>query len=69
MTAFASFYVGRGYVPVGFYTSQARDPKLVLREMKVLGRMGERVEEPVLITDGTLIAEKTDVALISATAL
>jgi hypothetical protein len=56
-------------VPVGFYTSQARDPKLVLREMKVLGRMGERVEEPVLITDGTLIAEKTDVALISATAL
>ena len=59
----------RGYVPVGFYTSQARDPKLVLREMKVLGRMGERVEEPVLITDGTLIAEKTDVALISATAL
>ena len=31
--------------------------------------MGERVEEPVLITDGTLITEKTDVALIAATAL
>lgn len=59
----------RGYVPVGFYTQQARDSKLVLREMKVLGRMGERVEEPVLITDGTLITEKTDVALIAATAL
>ena len=59
----------RGYVPVGFYTSKARDPKLVLREMKVLGRMGERVEDPVMITDGTLIAEKTDVALIAATAL
>ena len=59
----------RGYVPVGFYTNQARDSKLVLREMKVLGRMGERVEEPVLITDGTLITEKTDVALIAATAL
>ena len=59
----------RGYVPVGFYTNKARDSKLVLREMKVLGRMGERVEEPVLITDGTLITEKTDVALIAATAL
>lgn len=59
----------RGYVPVGFYTNQARDSKLVLREMKVLGRMGERVEEPILITDGTLITEKTDVALIAATAL
>lgn len=59
----------RGYVPVGFYSQKGRDSKLVLREMKVLGRMGQAVQEPVLITDGSLVTDKTDVALIAATSL
>lgn len=59
----------RGYLPMGLLSQHGRKEAQMMREMLVLSRMGETVTDPVLVTDGTLMKEHTDIALISATAL
>lgn len=54
-----------GYVPVGFLTQNAQDPAKVLREMGVLSRIGLRAADPVFLTDGTVVRESSDIALVS----
>ena len=59
----------RGYLPMGLLSAKGRDCSQMLREMLVLSRMGETVTDPVLVTDGTLMKEHTEIALLAATDL
>lgn len=59
----------KGYMPIGFMSQRARPIHDQIRHMDVLRRMGEICTDNVYITDGSLMVEKTDSPLISATRL
>ena len=59
----------KGLLPIGFLSHQARSFEEQLRHMDVLRRMNLKCVENIFITDGSLILEKSDYALISAARL